>query len=308
VTYAPSAAFFDLDRTLIRGSANFPLALAAFKAGFVPKRQLAKDIASAVIFIVAGASDERSAALRERILKAVAGAPVSEVVALGDNFIPHLADTVMPESQVELDLQKAEGRDRIIVSASPTEIVEALADRLGLEGAVGTRAEIEDGRYTGRLAGPFCYGEGKVEAMKTLAAHRGYDLSRSVAYSDSISDLPFLEAVGTPIAINADRGLRNIALDRGWRIVETRDDTTRVAEAAMAMENAAKELADALTALALTRAGRAQMAMTDRAVSATGAASSTVESTIAAARRQLTDGLALLTDAAQRASDKLNSV
>lgn len=293
--YAPSAAFFDLDRTLIRGSANFPLALAAFRAGFVPKRQLAKDIANAVIFIVAGASDERSAALRERILAAVAGAPVADVVALGAEFIPHLADTVMPESQRELDQQLAEGRDRIIVSASPTEIVEALADRLGLEGAVGTRAEIADGRYTGQLAGPFCYGQGKVEAIQQLASERGYDLAASVAYSDSISDLPFLESVGTAVAINADRQLRDLALDRGWRIVETRDDTARVVDAAVAVQSATKELADAVTTLTLSRAGRAQNRVSDQVAAVTGSA----DQLISGAREQLAQALQALANTAQ---------
>lgn len=250
--FAPSAAFFDLDRTLIRGSANFPLALAAFRAGLVPKRQLARDIVNAATFIVAGASDERSEALRERILAAVKGVPVDEVVALGDQFIPRLADTVIPEAQVELDRMKAECRDRIIVSASPIEIVERLADRLGLEGAVATRSEIEDGKYTGKLDGPFCYGEGKVTAIERLARERGYDLSSSVAYSDSISDLPFMRAVGIPVAINADRKLAAYAKDHGWRVVTTGADTERLSEAYGAFRKASGELSRAALSLSLS--------------------------------------------------------
>lgn len=289
-TYANSAAFFDLDRTLIRGSANLPLAMAAFKAGFVPKRQLMKDIANAVVFVVAGASDERSAKVRERILAAVAGAPVQDIVALGDAFIPHLADTVMPEAQAELDRMKAEGRDRIIVSASPTEIVEALAKELGLEGGVGTQAEVKDGKYTGKLAGPFCYGQGKVEAIQRMASERGYDLAESVAYSDSISDLPFMSAVGSGVAINADRSLIDYAIDKGWRVVETRDDTARVAEAAIELRKASEELASALASLALSRGNRAQSKISTRR----GKMSKKAESTIAAAQEQLAASSALL--------------
>lgn len=290
VKYANSAAFFDLDRTLIRGSANLPLAMAAFKAGFVPKRQLMKDIANAVVFVVAGASDERSAKVRERILAAVAGAPVQDIVALGDAFIPHLADTVMPEAQAELDRMKAEGRDRIIVSASPTEIVEALAKELGLEGGVGTQAEVKDGKYTGKLAGPFCYGQGKVEAIQRMAAERGYDLADSVAYSDSISDLPFMSAVGSGVAINADRSLIDYAIDKGWRVVETRDDTARVAEAALELRKASEELASALASLALSRGNRAQSKISTRR----GKMSKKAEATIAAAQEQLAASSALL--------------
>jgi HAD superfamily hydrolase (TIGR01490 family) len=215
------AAFFDLDRTLIRGSATFPLAVAAFRAGHVPPRELLADAANAVSFVLHGATDEVSAALRERILRAVAGQRVEDVVALGDRFVPRLAASVLPEARALLAAHEAAGEDRVVVSASPVEIVGALADRLGLEGAVGTRSEIDGhGRYTGRLAGPFCYREGKVAEVQRLAAERGYDLAASTAYSDSVSDLPFLTAVGTAVAVNPDAELRALAGERGWRVVE----------------------------------------------------------------------------------------
>lgn len=294
--YTPSAAFFDLDRTLIRGSANFPLALAAFRAGFVPKRQLAKDVVNAVIFVVGGASDERSAALRERILDAVKGVPVKDVIGLGDEFIPHLAETVIPEAQAELDLMKAEGRDRIIVSASPIEIVQQLADRLGLEGAVGTRSAIKDGMYTGKLAGPFCYGEGKVEAIELLAKERGYNLAASFAYSDSISDLPFMQAVGNAVAINADLRLTEFAMDRGWRIVETRGDTIRVAEAALGLREATEELTRALLSLSLSRGTEVQSHFTAR----TDRLKEAGDATVAAAQEQLGKTLSTLGPLAEK--------
>ena len=214
------AAFFDLDRTLIRGSANFPLAVAAFRAGYVPPKQLLHDAVNAVAFIVGGATDQRSADLRERILKAVAGHPAEDVIALGDAFIPKIAASVLPEARRLLDQHAQAGEDRIVVSASPIEIVGRLADELGLEGAVGTRSEIVNGCYTGVLDGAFCYGAGKVVEVQRLAAERGYDLSRSTAYSDSVSDLPFLECVGTAVAVNPEKELRAVALERGWRIVE----------------------------------------------------------------------------------------
>ena len=216
-----TAAFFDLDRTLIRGSANFPLAVAAFRAGYVPPRDLLRDAVSAVSFVLHGATDEGSAALRERILRAVAGHPAEDVIALGDSFIPGIAASVLPEARALLEEHARAGDERYVVSASPIEIVGRLAERIGLEGAVGTRSEIDaDGRYTGRLAGPFCYKEGKVAEIQRLADSRGFALADCYAYSDSVSDLPFLEAVGHPVAVNPDPELRRVALARGWRVVE----------------------------------------------------------------------------------------
>lgn len=216
-----AAAFFDLDRTLIRGSANFPLALAAFKAGYIPPRQMARDVVNALTFITRGATDDRSAAVRERILLAVAGHPAKDVIALGEHFIPRLVASVLPEAQLALDDHASRNEDRVVVSASPVEIVGEFASQLGLEGAVGTRSEIDaEGRYTGQLQGAFCYGEGKAVEVRRMAAERGYDLALCTSYSDSISDLPFLECVGRAVAVNPDKELRALAVQRGWRVLE----------------------------------------------------------------------------------------
>lgn len=216
----PRAAFFDLDRTLIRGSANYPLAVAAFRGGHVPWRDLLRDTFNAISFHRHGSTDEGSHALRDRILAAVAGTPQSELIHLADAIVPGIARRVMPQAAALLAQHKAAGEHRIVVSASPIELVDRIARALGLEGAVATTSELDDGCYTGRLVGEFCYGGGKVIEMEKLAAERGYDLARCYAYSDSISDLPMLERVGTAVAVNPDHELRGIALKRGWRIVE----------------------------------------------------------------------------------------
>jgi HAD superfamily hydrolase (TIGR01490 family) len=215
-----AAAFFDLDRTLIAGSATFPLALAAFSAGLVRPRALVADAVNAVGFLLHGADDDRSEALRERILRGVAGAPVEQLRAVGSRVVPALADAVLPEAHAALAAHARAGEDRIISSASPLEIVEALAAELGLEGAVGTQGEVVDGRYTGRLARPFCYGAQKPAEAARLARERGYDLAACAAYSDSMSDLPLLEAVGRPVAVNPDGALRAHAQERGWPVLE----------------------------------------------------------------------------------------
>lgn len=216
------AAFFDLDGTLIPGSANIPLAKEAFRRGFVTPTELLKDLRNGVSFVFKGATDERSAQVRDRILAAVAGRPAADVEALGDAFMSKLTASIRPAMQDVLDDHGTAGRDRIVLSASPTEIVARFADESGLEHGTGTTSERdEQGRYTGRLSGPFCYREGKVSVMLQMAQDHGYDLSASYAYSDSVSDLPMLEAVGHPVAVNPEPELRAIATERGWPIVET---------------------------------------------------------------------------------------
>jgi HAD superfamily hydrolase (TIGR01490 family) len=216
------AAFFDLDGTLIPGSANIPLAKAAFRHGFVSPMDLAKDLRNGVSFLLKGATDERSAQVRDRILRAVQGHHAADIEALGAHFIDDLVASIKPAMRNVLDQHAAAGVDRVVISASPTEIVSRLAQETGLESGVGTTAARDsEGVYTGELEGPFCYKQGKVAVMQQLADERGYDLAQCYAYSDSASDLPMLEAVGHPVAVNPEPELRQIAADRGWPIVET---------------------------------------------------------------------------------------
>jgi phosphoserine phosphatase len=104
-----------------------------------------------------------------------------------------------------------------IVSATLQEIVQAIADDLGFDGALGTLCEVVDGAYTGKAIRAL-HAENKARCIESLA----YDLTASTAYSDSHTDLPFLEAVGNPVAVNPDRALRRIATARGWPIMEFR--------------------------------------------------------------------------------------
>lgn len=214
-----AAAFFDLDRTLISGSSVFVFALAAWRSGLVPTRDLVNDARNALGFRFAGASDEKTAAVRDRILGAITGASVQDLRTLGDDVIPRLLKDVRLEARGLIDLHHDAGRNTYIVSASPIEIVEDLADAMGMTGGIGTVAETVEGVYTGQLAEPFCYGEGKAHAIEKLAVSKGYDLRLSYAYSDSAGDLPFLERVGHPVAVNPDRALEALAYHRGWPVV-----------------------------------------------------------------------------------------
>ena len=215
----PSAAFFDLDRTLISGSSAFILAIAARKADLLPTRQFARDARGALAFKLRGSSDGSTDGVRDRILGAVAGMRQDDLVALNAAVLPKLLAKIRPEARRLLDLHRHAGRNTYIVSAAPVEIVESLAHSLGMTAGIGTRGEVVDGVYTGRLDGPFVYGAGKVVAIEEFARWDGLDLAQCYAYSDSASDLPMLEAVGHPVAVNPDSRLARHARSNGWPIV-----------------------------------------------------------------------------------------
>jgi HAD superfamily hydrolase (TIGR01490 family) len=118
-----------------------------------------------------------------------------------------------------VESHRARGERVYIVSATLQEIVQHIADDLGFDGAIGSTCEIVDGAYTGRTLRA-AHGEGKATALRELAAAEGFDLAASTAYSDSYSDVPFLEAVGHPVAANPDGKLRRIAAERGWPVVD----------------------------------------------------------------------------------------
>jgi HAD superfamily hydrolase (TIGR01490 family) len=222
------AAFFDLDRTLIAGSSVFVVAATARAAGLVPTRQFARDAAAALLFKLRGASDGTTDEIRARILGAVKGVRRDDLVALNAEVLPKLLGKIRPEARRLLDLHRHAGRATYIVSASPVEIVEPLAVTLGMTAGIGTCSEIVDGVYTGELDGPFCYGPGKVEAIEELARWDGLDLAQCYAYSDSVSDLPMLGAVGHPVVVNPDGALERHARRHGWPVVRFNQRTRSV--------------------------------------------------------------------------------
>jgi HAD superfamily hydrolase (TIGR01490 family) len=213
-----AAAFFDLDRTLLAGSSAYHFGRAVYKAGRLSRRQLARDAIDQVRFRLRGATDAAVNALLDRIMAGIAGQRVEDLARLTPDVIGGILPRIYPEMmRVVRDHQDA-GLRCYIVTAASHEMVEKLADVLAMDGAIGTRSEVVDGVYTGRLAGPFVYGEGKAQAVREFAATEGIDLERSWAYSDSASDLPMLEAVGHPVAVNPDAELEEVARREGWDI------------------------------------------------------------------------------------------
>lgn len=226
---ADSAAFFDLDRTLMSGSSAYYFGKAAYREGLLPIKRLLVDGTGALAFRLFGASDEQSEAVRDRILATVAGVEAQTLTDLAPQVIEELLPRIKPEANALLDMHREAGRDVYIISASPIEIVGELARALEITGGLGTQSEIVDGIYTGQLAAPFCYGEGKADVIRRLAGEQGYDLRRSYSYSDSASDLPMMQLVGHPVAVNPDRSLMAIAHRRGWPVVEFNRTQKKVA-------------------------------------------------------------------------------
>jgi HAD superfamily hydrolase (TIGR01490 family) len=214
-----AAAFFDLDRTLIKRSSVLALAGSFRERGLISRVDLVKSAFWQVLFVLRGASAERVRSAAEDGMKILKGFSVAEMQHLvGDAMEPVLRPLVYQEP-LRLVQQHRERGDRVyIVSATLQEIVQHIADDLGFDGAVGSTCEIVDGTYTGRTLRA-AHGAGKAEAVRTLAAAEALDLDASTAYSDSYSDVPFLEAVGHPVAANPDRKLRRIAAARGWPVV-----------------------------------------------------------------------------------------
>jgi HAD superfamily hydrolase (TIGR01490 family) len=214
-----SAAFFDLDRTLISGASAFPFGVEAWRQGFVTKGQITKWTIAALSFKLMGDKGEASDELRGDFLGHIAGSSVPALEGLAGAVLPKLVSRVRPESRKLLTMHREAGRDTWIVSASPQNLVQSLAASLSMTGAIGTKGQVEKGIYTGELDGPFVYGPGKAKAIEKLISDRGYDLELCYAYSDSVSDLPMMEMVGHPVAVNPDSELYAVARDRGWPVV-----------------------------------------------------------------------------------------
>ncbi|HUQ23555.1 MAG TPA: HAD-IB family hydrolase [Gaiellaceae bacterium] len=217
---ARAAAFFDLDRTLLRRSSALALAGSFREHGVIGRGQLAKAAAWQLLFAARGAGAETVRKAAEDGLIVLKGFRVEDLRDLvAAAMEPVLKPLVYQEPLHLVTGHRERGEPVYIVSATLQEIVEELARELGFDGAIGSTCEVVDGVYTGRsLRG--AHGEGKAAAVRDLAAHAGLDLRASTAYSDSHTDLPFLETVGNPVAVNPDRELRRIAAERGWPILE----------------------------------------------------------------------------------------
>ena len=217
VVSGTGAAFFDLDRTLI--SRPTPLALAALfrRRGLLRKRDLVRAAFWRLLFLLPGIDGTGRAAVDGmRLLRGLPVATLQEI--MGEAMEDVLRPLLYAEPVALLEQHRKNGDRVYIVSASLQEIVQYIADDLGFDAGIGSTCEIVDGVFTGRSLRP-CYGDYKAAAVRELATRERIDLSVSTAYSDSHTDLAFLEAVGQPVAINPDSKLSGIAVSRHWPVL-----------------------------------------------------------------------------------------
>ena len=213
-------AFFDLDRTLLRRSSALALAGTFRDRGLISRGQLAKAAAWQLLFVLRGASHEAVRRAAEDGLMVLRGSTPEDMRSLvAAAMEPVLRPLVYAEPLRLVEQHKSRGEPVYIVSATLQEIVDAIAEDLGFDGALGTICEVHDGEYTGRALRAL-HAENKAQCVRAVAAERGLALAECTAYSDSHTDLAFLEAVGRPVVVNPDRELRRIAGERGWPLLE----------------------------------------------------------------------------------------
>ncbi|WP_081628657.1 HAD family hydrolase [Smaragdicoccus niigatensis] len=219
-----AAAFFDVDNTMVQGAS-----IVHFARGLAARNYFRySDIASAlwiqIKFRITGkenSDDVKSG--REKALAFIAGRPTAELATLGEEiYDEYIADKIWPGTYALAQMHIEAGQQVWLVTATPVELANVIAKRLGLTGALGTVAESKDGIFTGRLVGDILHGLGKAQAVRHLAAREGLNLKRCTAYSDSHNDVPMLSLVGTAVAINPDSDLQEVAKNRGWEIRDFR--------------------------------------------------------------------------------------
>lgn len=213
-----AAAFFDIDNTIMRGSSiyHFARGMAAHKT--VTARDLLRFAWQQAAFRIRGTENaDHMHAAREAALAFVAGQRVDELQSIGEQIYDELvAARIWPGTRALAERHLDAGQRVWLVTATPVEMANIMAGRLGFTGALGTVAERVDGHYTGRLVGELLHGPAKAEAVRALAQREGLDLSRCSAYSDSVNDLPMLSLVGRPAVVNPDADLREYAKEHDW--------------------------------------------------------------------------------------------
>ncbi|HUR12930.1 MAG TPA: HAD family hydrolase [Mycobacteriales bacterium] len=215
-----SAAFFDLDKTVIAKSSTLAFGKPFYKGGLVNRRAVLKSSFAQFVYLLQGADEETMDKLRDYLAALCAGWPVQQVRDIVAETLHELIDPLVYEEALALfDEHHAAGREVVLVSSSGEEVVGPIGEMLGVDRVIATRMVVEDGAYTGEVAF-YAYGENKALAIAELAAEQGWDLAYCYAYSDSATDAPMLALVGHPVAVNPDKVLRKQAAERDWPVRE----------------------------------------------------------------------------------------
>ncbi len=215
------AAFFDLDKTVIAKASIAAFGRPFYKGGLINRRLIVRSVVSQIIYLHLGASEQKLARVRESMLALTKGWDREQIRAIVREALEETVEPIIYAEALDLiEAHRAAGHRVYLVSASPEEIVEPLAEHLGVDGCIATRAVVDaEGRYAGEMEF-YAYGPFKAEAIRELAAATDIDLEQSSAYSDSYTDVPMLETVGHPVAVNPDRVLAKVARERDWEVMQ----------------------------------------------------------------------------------------
>ena len=215
----PTAAFFDLDKTIIAKSSTLAFSREFQAGGLISRGAVLRSAYAQFVYLVGGADHDQMEKMRQFMSQLCSGWDVETVKEIVADTLQHIVEPLVYDEAVGLiEEHHAAGRDVVIVSTSGSEVVEPIGEMLGADKVIATRMAVEDGRYTGDIRF-YAYAENKAKAIRDLARKRGYDLENSYAYSDSVTDVHMLEVVGHPHAVNPDKDLRRIARERGWPIL-----------------------------------------------------------------------------------------
>lgn len=214
-----SAAFFDLDKTIIAKSSALAFSRSFYVGGLLNRRSVLRNAYAQFVFLLGGADHTQMEKMRGFLSKMVTGWNVDTVRDIVQETLHHIVDPLVYDEAVTLieEHQRA-GRDVIIVSASGSEMVKPIGELLGVDEVIASRLAVTEGRYTGKIDF-YAYAENKAAAIEEMARVKGYDLARSFAYSDSITDVHMLDVVGNPSVVNPDKELRRVARDRDWPVL-----------------------------------------------------------------------------------------
>jgi HAD superfamily hydrolase (TIGR01490 family) len=215
----PTAAFFDLDKTIIARSSTFAFSREFQAGGLISRGAVLRSAYAQFVYLVGGADHDQMEKMRQFMSQLSAGWDVQTVRDIVADTLHNIVEPLVYDEAVSLiEEHHAAGRDVIIVSTSGAEMVEPIGEMLGADHVVATRMEVADGKYTGNIRF-YAYAENKAKAINDLARRRGYDLSECYAYSDSITDVTMLASVGHPFAVNPDKDLRKVARERDWPVL-----------------------------------------------------------------------------------------
>ena len=216
-TGARAAAFFDLDKTILAGSSALLMSRTFFRDGLIGSTMVVRSLYAQLVYQLVGADHERMEQMRETALALTRGWEAERVRRLARETLEEVMVPLVYAEALELiAAHRAAGRDVWIVSTSGEEIVEPIAEHLGIVDVIATRSNVDDdGRFDGTVEF-YAYAAAKANAIEEVAAVRGYELADCHAYSDSMTDLPMLSVVGHATAVNPDRDLRAAARAMGW--------------------------------------------------------------------------------------------